>query len=245
MNNINWQALKAAVEESKDKCDEANCTVDLGKDVVPEYSIELNGVSIDVEINKSNIPDNTYAMRKRLLAYCKYFQCMQYKTDEVKALYNSVFEYLAGDFEHLCGSMKEDIQELDICYASGAYKATLILSGSILEAFLLDWLSEIDGRNYFEEPYKIKVRKEDGTYRWEKKEQLNVYIEQIKELERPDWMEPSEKAHFIRESRNSVHAKVCLKKEIGINAETCSKVITYLKDIIDTRLEKRKSELMI
>lgn len=113
----------------------------------------------------------------------------------------------------MCGSMKEDIQELDICYASGAYKATLILSGSILEAFLLDWLSEIDGRNYFEEPYKIKVRKEDGTYRWEKKEQLNVYIEQIKELEKPDWMEPSEKAHFIRESRNSVHAKVCLKKE--------------------------------
>ena len=114
-----------------------------------------------------------------------------------------------------------------------------------MEEFLLDWLSEIDEKNYFEEPYEVKVRKEDGTYRWEKKEQLNVYIEQIKELERPDWMEPSEKAHFIRESRNSVHAKVCLKKEIGINAETCGKVITYLKDIIDTRLEKRRNELMM
>lgn len=245
MNNIDWQALKSAVEENKEKSDLVNYPADLEIDVVPEYSIELNGVSIDVEIKKSNIPDNTYAVRKRLLAYCKYFQCMQYKTDEVKALYNSVFEYLVGDFEHLCGSMKEDIQELDTCYASGAYKATLILSGSILEAFLLDWLSEIDGKNYFEEPYKVKVRKEDGTYRWEKKEQLNVYIEQIKELERPDWMEPSEKAHFIRESRNSVHAKVCLKKEIGINAETCGKVITYLKDIIDTRLEKRRNELMM
>lgn len=245
MNNIDWQALKSAVEENKEKSDLVNYPADLEIDVVPEYSIELNGVSIDVEIKKSNIPDNTYAVRKRLLAYCKYFQCMQYKTDEVKALYNSVFEYLVGDFGHLCGSMKEDIQELDTCYASGAYKATLILSGSILEAFLLDWLSEIDGKNYFEEPYKVKVRKEDGTYRWEKKEQLNVYIEQIKELERPDWMEPSEKAHFIRESRNSVHAKVCLKKEIGINAETCGKVITYLKDIIDTRLEKRRNELMM
>ena len=245
MNHIDWQALKAAVEENKEKLELVNCPAGLGIEVVPEYSIELNGVSIDVEIKKSNIPDNTYAVRKRLLAYCKYFQCMQYKTDEVKALYNSVFEYLVGDFEHLCGSMKEDIQELDTCYASGAYKATLILSGSILEAFLLDWLSEIDEKNYFEEPYKVKVRKEDGTYRWEKKEQLNVYIEQIKELERPDWMEPSEKAHFIRESRNSVHAKVCLKKEIGINAETCGKVITYLKDIIDTRLEKRRNELMM
>lgn len=245
MNNIDWQALKVAVEENKEKLDVLKRPADLVKGVVPEHSIELDGASIDVEIKKSNIPDNTYAVRKRLFAYCKYFQCMQHKTDEVKALYNSVFEYLVGDFEHLCGSMKEDIQELDTCYASGAYKATLILSGSILEAFLLDWLSEIDGKNYFEEPYKVKVRKEDGTYRWEKKEQLNVYIEQIKELERPDWMEPSEKAHFIRESRNSVHAKVCLKKEIGINAETCGKVITYLKDIIDTRLEKRKNELMM
>lgn len=55
--------------------------------------------------------------------------------------------------------MKEDIKELDACFASGAYKATLILTGSVLEAFLLDWLSEIDGKNYFEEPYIIDGKK--------------------------------------------------------------------------------------
>lgn len=216
MNGIDWDTLKQVI---------------------------VDGVLIDVEVKSKDIPDDLYAMRRRLLAYCKYFQYMNYKTDEVKELYKSVFDFLVADYQHLCGSIKEDIAELDTCYSSGAYKATLILAGSILEAFLLDWLSEIDGKNYFEQPYKIRVQKPDGTFKWEKKEQLNVYIDQIKELERPNWMEPSEKAHFIRESRNSVHAKVCLKREIGINAETCGKVITYLKEIIDTRLDKRKNEL--
>lgn len=240
MTSIDWDALKQAVADNEEKMTDGTVSENVD---VPMYSLELNGVSIDVEVNSKDTPDNSYAMRRRLLAYCKYFQCMNYKTDEVKNLYKSVFDFLVADYQHLCGSMKEDIEELDTCYSSGAYKATLILAGSILEAFLLDWLSEIDGKNYFEEPYKIRVQKPDGTFKWEKKEQLNVYIDQIKELERPDWMEPSEKAHFIRESRNSVHAKVCLKREIGINEDTCRKVITYLKDIIDTRLDKRKNEL--
>lgn len=242
MTDIDWDALKKAVAENEENSDEKDKVENV---VIPDYSLELNGVSIDVEVKSKDIPNNSYAMRRRLLAYYKYFQYMKYRTDEVKNLYKSLVEFLIPDYQHLCGSMKEDIEELDTCYASGAYKATLILAGSILEAFLLDWLSEIDGKNYFEEPYKIRVQKADGTVKWEKKEQLNVYIDQIKEIERPDWMEPSEKAHFIRESRNSVHAKVCLKREIGINAETCSKVITYLKDIIDTRLDKRKIELNI
>ena len=129
------------------------------------------------------------------------------------------------------------------CFFAGAYKATLIMAGSILEAFLLDWLSEIDGKNYFEEPYKVLVQDPDGTSHWEKREQLNEYIEQIKEIERPNWMEPSEKAHFIRKHRNLVHAKVCLKEEVGINKETCEKVISYLRDIVETRLAKRANEL--
>ena len=58
-------------------------------------------------------------------------------------------------------------------------------------------------------------------------------------------METSEKAHFIRVNRNSVHAKVCLKKDLGINRDTCEKVIRYLKDIVESRLDKRKEELGI
>lgn len=224
MNNIDWESLKKAVADNEEK--ESNTSAG--------YLIELNGEPVEVEIKKSNAPQNKYAMRKRLLAYYKYLMAMNYKREEVKKLSISATEFLYSDFQHLYTSMKEDIKELDACFSSGAYKATLILAGSVLEAFLLDWLSEIDGKNYFEEPYEINGKK---------CEFLSVYIDQIKEIERPDWMEPSEKAHFIRKSRNSVHAKVCLREEIGINEETCTKVITYLKDIIDTRIEKRKAEL--
>lgn len=34
--------------------------------------------------------------------------------------------------------IKEDLQELNTCYKSGAYKASLVMAGSILEAFLID-----------------------------------------------------------------------------------------------------------
>ena len=243
MVQIDWEALRSAVVENEKKdCKETQKTE---SECLSDFFVEINGLPIGIEIQKKDIPENVFAMRRRLLAYYKYFQCSNYKMEAVKELYKTIFDFLQEDFHHLCGSMKEDINELDICYSSGAYKATLILAGSILEAFLLDWLSEIDGKNYFEEPYKIKVFREDGTYKWEKREQLNVYIDQIKEIERPDWMEPSEKAHFIRESRNSVHAKVCLKKEIGINQDTCEKVINYLKDIVESRLDKRRKELGI
>ena len=41
----------------------------------------------------------------------------------------------------------KDFAELNTCYRSKAYKATMILCGSILEAVLLDWLSEIHKTN--------------------------------------------------------------------------------------------------
>ena len=116
----------------------------------------------------------------------------------------------------------EDLKELNACYSIKAYKATLILAGSILEAVLIDWLSEIDGKNYFEEEEDI------GT--------LNKYIKRIQKLKPPVWMEKEgEKAHIIRQERNLVHAKLCLKSEYKINDETCKMVIGYLEDILKSR----------
>ena len=37
--------------------------------------------------------------------------------------------------------------------SEGNRKAAIILAGSILEAVLIDWLSEIKGINYFEKEY--------------------------------------------------------------------------------------------
>lgn len=50
-----------------------------------------------------------------------------------------------------------NIRELSICYRNAAYKTAVIAAGSILEAVLIDWLSEIDQKDYFKEPY-VKTR---------------------------------------------------------------------------------------
>lgn len=139
-------------------------------------------------------------------------------------------------YQHLKDVLKEDVKELNTCYSNGAYKATLILAGSIMEAFLLDWLSEIDGKDYFRVPFKVW---DEHKKKYVKKEELCEYIKAINSLKYPDWMETNEKATFIRKKRNLVHAKLCLKEEVGINEKTCAKVITYLLEVIGSRFTQK------
>jgi tetrapyrrole methylase family protein/MazG family protein len=47
-------------------------------------------------------------------------------------------------------------------------------------------------------------------------------------------IEEAEKAHEIRNKRNLVHAKLCMKSD-DVNEETCRQVIEYLKDVLRTR----------
>lgn len=126
----------------------------------------------------------------------------------------------------------EDVKELKTCFESGAYKAALILSGSILEAFMIDWLGSINGKDYFSEDYMVPDR-------WDKmktkRAELIDYIDAVAEIKKPDWMEEQSKAHHIRYKRNMVHAKLCMKKSQQINEETCKQVIDYLIEIISTR----------
>jgi len=106
---------------------------------------------------------------------------------------------------------------------------SLILAGSILEAVLIDWLSEIKGVDFFKKTYMVKDDK--GK---DKPADLNDYINEIKYIERPHWMEEANKAHAIRKKRNLVHAKLCMKSN-EINEEVCREVIGYLKDVLKTR----------
>ena len=123
-----------------------------------------------------------------------------------------------------------DLKELNTCFRNKAYKATLILAGSILEAVLIDWLSEIKNKNYFEEDYIMTDRK-NGR---QKRADLIDYIDEIKEIERPYWMEEAAKAHTIRQKRNLVHAKLCIRAD-EINEVVCRQVIDYLRDVLKTR----------
>lgn len=125
--------------------------------------------------------------------------------------------------------LTEDLKELNICFRYKAYKAAIILAGSILEAVLIDWLSEIDGKNYFEETYYSPKDGKEGT--------LAIYIRDIKYIKRPNWMEEADKAYAIKDNRNKVHAKLCIKAN-DINEDLCRQVVKYLEDVLKTRRGK-------
>lgn len=133
----------------------------------------------------------------------------------------------------------EDLEEVNACFNSKAYKATLILCGSILEAVLIDWLSEIDGVDYFTKEYQVtktvwdKKRNCEKVIRKEGK--LSDYISRIKEIKKPEWMQESEAAEKIRNKRNLVHAKLCLKSKENIDETLCKEVIQYLEIVLKSR----------
>lgn len=126
--------------------------------------------------------------------------------------------------------LSSDIEELNTCFSHGAYKAAIILAGSILEAVLIDWISEINHVNYFEEDFLVRDRKSGRMRRAD----LIDYINEIKYLERPRWMKEADMAHQIRKKRNLVHAKLCIDSS-EINEETARMVIEYLDRVLRTR----------
>jgi hypothetical protein len=106
----------------------------------------------------------------------------------------------------------------------------MILCGSILEAVLLDWLSEIHKTNYFEKKMMV-IDRRSGR---EVEGQLIHMIDEIEAIKRPKWMSESQNAHKIRKKRNYVHAKLCMRRT-DINEKTCKEVIGYLKGVLRTR----------
>ena len=122
-----------------------------------------------------------------------------------------------------------------------------------MEAFLIDWLSEIQTElqkkkvNYFEEQFrKPEWDKENNCYKKDKdgniiyrNANLADYINEIKKIKKPEWMQEAKDAHEIREMRNLVHPKCCLNEETEINDDMCRKTIGYLRNIIKSRLDEK------
>ena len=160
----------------------------------------------------------------------------EYKDQEITStedlLNQELFENLKYYKHELVLRLIEgDLKEVNACFKAKAYKATLILAGSILEAVLIDWLSELDQLDYFQR--RTTYVGDEIT--------LKTCIERITMLRTPDWMEESNKANKIRENRNLVHAKLCLKECRKINEELCREVIGYLEDVIRSRFGKTNS----
>lgn len=115
--------------------------------------------------------------------------------------------------------VEADFKEIKKCVNQEAYKATVILCGSILEAVLLDWLSEIKRRNF------INAREELS------------FFDMIKEMERTGVFDRklTDYAHKVRDYRNLVHPKKMLKKEIELSSEIVKDMIWKLKKILEKR----------
>lgn len=139
---------------------------------------------------------------------------------------------------------KSDFKELTICLQQKAYKATLVLAGAILEAFLLDWLSEYDQTNYFKKrknyrpiqrENNIPQKDSDGNYLRSKADAtLSDYIDDLKELN-TNWNAEAKKADRIRKQRNLVHAKLYFRHANTINGSLCTSIVQDLKEIINSR----------
>ena len=139
----------------------------------------------------------------------------------------------AFDAQQLRDLIEPDIQELNTCFKYGAYKAAIILAGSVLEAVLIDWLSAINGKNYFVKNFTVPDRRRKGHT---KRADLIDYIDVIEGLEKPNWMDGAKKAHEIRKKRNLVHAKLCIA-ESEVTEKTARMVIDYLKYVIEARIK--------
>ena len=143
---------------------------------------------------------------------------------EIASRISAYYEDQLRDF------LSSDIEELNTCFAHGAYKAAIILAGSILEAVLIDWLSEIKHVNYFEEDYLVYDRRTNRR----KRADLYDYINAIEYIEQPRWAREADMAHTIRKKRNLVHAKLCISSH-DVNEETARMVIEYLDQVLRTR----------
>lgn len=175
-----------------------------------------------------NQTDRLFAYHKKLLE----IQKNEKQADHIEDILNIELanKIKVHNEEQLRTFLTDDLKELNACYRAKAYKATLILAGSILEAVLIDWLSEINKADYFTNDYIVTDR--NGR---SKRADLVDYINEIKFIERPHWVDEATKAHEIRKKRNLVHAKLCLSQSVEVNDETCKMVIGYLRDVLKTR----------
>lgn len=125
--------------------------------------------------------------------------------------------------------IEADLEEVNSCFRVKAYKATVVLVGSILETYLTDWLGEIHKKDYFKYRYKLP----DGRFA-----DLKDIIDAIGDLKYPDWMQECENAHEIRNMRNTIHSSYLLKRELVLDETVCKKMIDYLKEIVEARLNR-------
>ena len=126
--------------------------------------------------------------------------------------------------------INENLREMNVCVSGQAYNTAIVVTGSILEAVLTDWLGEIEGKNYFKEPFRVVNENGRNQPRYLS---LNDAISKIAKIMKK-WNE-KEKAIAIRELRNRVHARVFLEQNKKITKRECETAQKNLNSVIKSR----------
>lgn len=156
---------------------------------------------------------------------------IKYEKENQRIIGNDIIGALASiKIEELKKIIIKDMEETELCLDVGAYKAVIILCGSILESVLLDWLSEYENTSNI-----LNVGKNEKGRDLE----LKKIIDKLKEKVKPRWYEYN-KADYIRRKRNMVHPKEYIKNNKVFNYDECREVIDSLKEVIESREERRE-----
>ena len=116
-----------------------------------------------------------------------------------------------------------DLREIEKCYKAGAYKGCLALCGSLLEALVLDWLSEIENRDYFADSQITELR--HLITRLREAEVITIHEQQY--------------ANEIRKRRNLIHPKNYLENT-PLHKSICEEVMSKLKPLVKKRYSYKK-----
>ena len=176
----------------------------------------------DIEFDSYEFNDNYYSYYKKL--------SQEVAVDD--ALSEELRKYYVEEphKQDILNYIKDVMAELEINIPNGAYQSAVVLMGAALEAFLVDWASEKDGKDYFEEPYRT-VNIDGRPQPWYMS--LNDAICRIGKVVKK-W-DARDKADSIRKMRNSIHPKVFLKQNEKLTKEKCDAALLDLDAVIKSR----------
>ncbi|MBA6292857.1 hypothetical protein H4J58_13145 [Colwellia sp. MB3u-70] len=113
--------------------------------------------------------------------------------------------------------IKDDLKELKVCIDKGLYKSSMVICGSILEAIILDWLSETEKHDYYRDDAEMTLSKG---------------ITLLKKLGELDY-ETVNAAHNIRVMRNLIHPRNYFQNQGKVTRRECIKLLEQLKQVIE------------
>lgn len=128
--------------------------------------------------------------------------------------------------------IRDNLKEMDVNIQSKAFRSAVIMAGSNLESFMIDWVGEVDGKNYFLE--KFRTAEIDGR-KVKLPMTLNDAIDRLHLLNKK-W-DAFKDAQSIRDLRNSVHPSVYLKDAKSITEKDCNTAKKKLQSIVESRYE--------